>query len=89
MYLHLGSDCMVKNSDIIAIFNLRDQQSNIYRDYIEKYRQRYKIIDLSEDGDFSSCIITEKIIYLSAISSLTLKKRLEEGFLADAVYSKN
>lgn len=88
MYLHLGSDCMVKNSDIIAIFNLRDQQSNIYRDYIEKYRQRYKIIDLSEDGDFSSCIITEKIIYLSAISSLTLKKRLEEGFLADAVYSK-
>lgn len=88
MYLHLGSDCMVKNSDIIAIFNLRDQQSNIYRDYIEKYQQRYKIIDLSEDGDFSSCIITEKIIYLSAISSLTLKKRLEEGFLADAVYSK-
>lgn len=88
MYLHLGSDCMVKNSDIIAIFNLRDQQSNIYRDYIEKYQQRYKIIDLSEDSDFSSCVITEKIIYLSAISSLTLKKRLEEGFLADAVYSK-
>lgn len=88
MYLHLGSDCMVKNSEIIAIFNLRDQQSNIYRDYIEKYQNRYKIIDLSEHGDFASCIITEKIIYLSAISSLTLKKRLEEGFLTDAVYSK-
>ncbi len=87
MYLHLGSDYMVKNSEIIAIFNLRNQQSNIYNDYVEKYRQRYRVVDLSEDGDFSSCILTEDTIYLSAISALTLKKRLEEGFLADAVYS--
>ena len=26
MYLHLGADCMIKNTDIIAIFNIRDQQ---------------------------------------------------------------
>ena len=30
MYLHLGADCMIKNTDIIAIFNIRDQQSEIY-----------------------------------------------------------
>ena len=29
MYLHLGADCMIKNTDIIAIFNIRDQQSGI------------------------------------------------------------
>lgn len=86
MYLHLGSDCMVKNSEIIAIFNLRDQQSGIYRDYINKCQQRYKIVDLSEGGSCSSCIITETTIYLSAISSVTLKKRLEEGFCSEAVY---
>ena len=44
MYLHLGSDCMVKNSEIIAIFNLRDPQSEIYKDYVEKYRDRYKLL---------------------------------------------
>lgn len=87
MYLHLGSDCMVKNSEIIAIFNLRDQQSNIYKDYIEKYKDRYKIIDLSDGNSFTSCIITADTIFLSAISSVTLKKRLEDGFLADSVYS--
>ena len=27
MYLHLGVDCMVKNSEIIAIFNLGHPQS--------------------------------------------------------------
>lgn len=87
MYLHLGSDCMVKNSEIIAIFNLRDPQSNIYEDYIKKYQNRYKIIDVSEEGSCASCIITADTIFLSAISSLTLKKRLEEGFLEDSVYS--
>lgn len=87
MYLHLGSDYMVKNSEIIAIFNLRYPQSDIYNDYVEKYRHKYRIVDLSEDGNFSSCILTEDTIYLSAISALTLKKRLEEGFLSNAVYS--
>lgn len=78
---------MVKNSEIIAIFNLRDPQSEIYRDYVEKYKDRYKIVDLSEGEGCSSCIVTEDTIYLSAISSLTLKKRVEEDFLADAIYS--
>ena len=87
MYLHLGSDCMVKNSEIIAIFNLRDPQSEIYKDYVEKYRDRYKIVDLSEGEGCYSCILTEDTIYLSAISALTLKKRVEEDFLADSVYS--
>ena len=78
---------MVKNSEIIAIFNLRDPQSEIYKDYVEKYRDRYKIVDLSEGEGCSSCLLTEDTIYLSAISALTLKKRVEEDFLADSVYS--
>ena len=78
---------MVKNSEIIAIFNLRDPQSEIYKDYVEIYRDRYKIVDLSEGEGCSSCILTEDTIYLSAISALTLKKRVEEDFLVDSVYS--
>ena len=26
MYLHLGADCMIKNTDIIAIFNIRSRK---------------------------------------------------------------
>lgn len=86
MYLHLGSDYMIKNSEIVAIFNLKDAESDIYKEYISKYAAKYEIIDASEGEEFYSCVLTENKIYLSAISSLTLKKRLEEGFIADSVY---
>lgn len=82
MYLHLGADCMIKNTDIIAIFNIRDQQSEIYDNYISVY----KIIDLSENGECSSCILTTDTLYLSGISALTLKRRAEEDFGSDAIY---
>jgi len=86
MYLHLGSDYMIKNSEIVAIFNLKDAESDIYKEYISKYAYKYEIIDASEGEEFYSCVLTENKIYLSAISSITLKKRLEEGFIADSVY---
>lgn len=76
MYLHLGADCMIKNTDIIAIFNIRDQQSEIYDNYISVNKDKYKIIDLSENGECSSCILTTD----------TLKRRAEEDFGSDAIY---
>lgn len=86
MYLHIGADCMIKNTDIIAILNIRDQQSDIYKDYIANNSDKYEIVDLSENGEYSSCILTAKILYLSGISALTLKRRAEEDFGVDAIY---
>ena len=60
MYLHLGVDYMVKNSEIIAIFNLNHPQSVVYDDFVKKY---------------------------GSISSVTLKKRAETGFLDGAAYT--
>ena len=74
MYLHLGADCMVKNSEIIAIFNLRHPQSAIYSEYVERYRDRYKIIDVADKYSvsfvkttlaYSSPSATSIILYLS------------------------
>lgn len=87
MYLHLGVDYMVKNSEIIAIFNLGHPQSQVYADYVKKYGARYEIIDASGGEGYYSCVLTEKTMYLSSISSLTLKKRAETGFLDSAVYT--
>lgn len=87
MYLHLGTDCMVKNSEVIAIFNIRSPQSTILNDYVKKYQDKYKIVDVSVGNAYASCIITEDTIYLSSISSMTLKKRACEGFLTNAVYN--
>lgn len=87
MYLHLGADCMVKNSEIIAVFNIRSPQSTILNDYVKKYKDKYKLIDVSVGNVYASCVLTEDTIYLSSISSITLKKRACEGFLAEAVYN--
>lgn len=87
MYLHLGADCMVKNSEIIAIFNLSHPQSAIYSEYVERYRGKYKIIDATEGDAYASVVLTKDTLYLSAISALTLKKRVDAGFMADACYT--
>ena len=87
MYLHLGVDCMVKNSEIIAIFNLSHPQSQVYDDYVKKYGGRYEIVDASGGEGYYSCVLTEQTMYLSSISSITLKKRAESGFLDGAVYT--
>ncbi|MCD8175478.1 MAG: DUF370 domain-containing protein [Phascolarctobacterium sp.] len=60
---------------------------SLYGKYIDKYRNHYKIVNLSEEEERSSFILTKEILYLSPISALTLKKRAEVGFLADASYS--
>lgn len=78
---------MVKNSEIIAVFNIRSPQSTILNDYVKKYKDKYKLIDVSVGNVYASCVLTEDTIYLSSISSITLKKRACEGFLAEAVYN--
>ena len=35
---------MVKNSEIIAIFNVRDPQSVVYKEYVEKYKREDNIL---------------------------------------------
>lgn len=87
MYLHLGVDYMVKNSEIIAIFNLGHPQSQVYDEYVKKYGDRYEVIDASGGEGYYSCVLTEDTMYLSSISSITLKKRAETGFLDGAVYT--
>lgn len=89
MYLHLGSDCMVRNSEIIAIFNLRHAQSSVYKDYVRSCGVKYRVVDVCQSEDYASCVLTDSAVYLSPISSLTLKKRLEEGFYEDASYLRN
>ena len=67
MFLHLGSDVSVALKDVIAI--------NDYS-YLKTIRSKKFIIDISEN-DPKSFVITDKKIYLSAISSVTLKKRAD------------
>lgn len=88
MFLHLGSDTVVALKDVVSIGDYRSFRSSVNRDFMQAMRERDAIVDISGSVP-KSFVVTEEKIYLSAISSLTLKKRAENVFdnEEDAVFT--
>lgn len=77
MFVHLGKNAVVRASQIVAIIDWQTlQESEVNHAYVERARQDQKIKDVS-GGQPNSVVITSDDIYLSTISSTTLKKRAE------------
>ncbi|MPN51889.1 hypothetical protein SDC9_199539 [bioreactor metagenome] len=74
MFLHLGADTVIPLSDVVAITDLKSVRSSTNRNFIKHMREKKQVIDISSNHA-KSFIVTDKVVYLSAISSLTLKKR--------------
>lgn len=87
MYLHVGSDYMVKNSEIIAIFNMHYPETEIYDAFMGTNKGKYIVVDATGGEGCYSFILTKDTIYLSSISSLTLKKRVDDNFLIEGAYA--
>ena len=73
MYLHLGLDMMVDARKIIGIFDIKTFKNDLFS-HINK-----KNGVLQENS--SSYVLTDKEIFFSEISPLTLKKRFENMFV--------
>lgn len=74
MFLHLGADTVIPLRSVIAIFDLKITGSAATDQYIKNSKMNNRVIDIS-DNNAKSFIISDQAIYLSAISSQTLKKR--------------
>ena len=74
MFLHLGADTVIPVRDVIAITDYKSSRSDINDEFIQTMREEQIIVDVSENNP-KSFVVTDKIVYLSAISALTLKKR--------------
>ncbi|PKM80455.1 MAG: DUF370 domain-containing protein [Firmicutes bacterium HGW-Firmicutes-14] len=87
MFIHLGGDTVVHKEEVIAILSSKLlKKSEINREFIEVAKEDGFIEEIAEKNNFKSFIITTKKVYLSPISSLTLKKRSDEmlkKFLAE------
>jgi len=81
MFLHLGADIVIPLRDVIAITDFKSGKSGINQEFLDKMQEDKQVIDVSEKNA-KSFIITNKIVYLSAISSLTLKKRANNFILS-------
>lgn len=70
--MHLGEDFVLRTRDVIAILEWHPAEE-IY-EYIERFKEEDKLVDIS-DNDTKSIVVTESYLYLSPLSSLTLKRR--------------
>ena len=81
IYLHLGQNVVVPESEILGIFDLDNTTgSKITREFLNQAEKTGQIINISEDlpKSFVVCEENERIrVYLSQLSPATLLKRSE------------
>ena len=86
MYLHLGQDTMIRVADIVAIFDLENASiAKSTKGYLANAQKKGYVINVSSEIP-KSFVVTcgrqgETKVYISQISSSTLKKRT--GFIDD------
>lgn len=87
MFLHLGGDWAVALKDVIAIGEYTAVDANkkeaINKEFLEGMRQNGKVVNAA-DKQPKSFVLTDDKIYLSSISSLTLKRRSATIFDIDS-----
>lgn len=82
MYLHLGQETTVSSSSIIGIFDLEiTSQSKITRSFLSGEEKAKRVVNVSEEEIPRSFVVCHEKgktkVYISQISSATLKKRLK------------
>lgn len=85
MYLHLGHDTVIKQKDILGIFDMDTATvSKNTRDYLSKKEKEGKCVTVSFElpGSFVVCTGKDKneIVYISQLSASTLHKRTDDIF---------
>lgn len=84
MFIHLGGDIVVSKEEVIAILNTQLlKKAEVNREFMVLAESDGFIIPITEKENAKSLVITSKRIYLSPISSVTLKKRSEEMLNSD------
>jgi len=77
MYVHLGGDVVVPIQEIVGIFDsrlLHDNEDN--RKFMDAARRHGRIRSEVPVEDTKAVVVTATGVYTSAISSLTLQKRV-------------
>lgn len=75
MYLHVGNNVVVREDELIGIFDICNKRTNIYRFFLRPKMEKNQVIDLTDHFSPSSCVVTKDKIILSGISTRTLRKR--------------
>lgn len=80
MYLHLGQDTVVKLSEVVAIFDLENASiAKATKRYLALAQKQGLVVNVSTELPKSFVVCVDEkgrtTVYISQISSATLKKR--------------
>lgn len=75
MYLHIGEDTVIRDREIIGIFDMDTSTVNkATRDYLKKAEQEKRVVYVNYD--LPKCfVVTDKKVFISPINTSTLSKR--------------
>ena len=86
MYLHLGKGTVIRETEIIGIFDLDiTSQSHLTRKYLNAAEKAGQVINAAEDIPKSFVVSVsngERRVYLSQMATATLLKRAESETLS-------
>ena len=90
MYLHLGQGVVVRDSEIVGIFDLEKASlSKWTRAFLSNATKQGRVVTVSYEMP-KSFIVTSRDgrteVYISQISTATLKKRAAAGVPGDTAY---
>ncbi len=74
MFVHIGNSQIVFSNEVIGIFNLNNEESEINSEFLNTDSNHPTSI-LSGSVRQKSFIVTDRKVYISPISPLTLSKR--------------
>lgn len=86
MYLHIGQSVLVPFESVLGVFDLDNSSwSHRTRSFLEKAEKEGRVVNAASDLPRSFVVCRkgkgEQVVYLSQLSSATLKGRAEEGWL--------
>ncbi|MBQ4539087.1 MAG: DUF370 domain-containing protein [Oscillospiraceae bacterium] len=85
MYLHLGNEIVIKNSDIVGIFDIDNTSvSKATRDFLANAERNMQVTNVTNELPKSFVVTSGEggsRVYISQISAQTLKRRT--GYIED------
>ena len=84
MYLHLGQNVMVRNQDVIGIFDLDNTTWSFRtRRFLERAEQEGRLTAVGDDLPRSFVLVQEgngpSAVCITQLTTATLQKRIEEN----------
>ena len=77
MYLHLGGDISLPLEEMLCIIDLRNiSRLPVNQMFLKEADKANKLRRVGEGEEMKSLILTNETVYLSPISSATLKRRI-------------